>query len=363
MAGEQKLLLVTFPVDLGNRTNEQRFVGFFSGRLDLEVHRFAAHGAHELDDRSSTPRRQIRDRLLGSRGLRRDVAAARREGRTVLFHNISPALYAGAMIPRPRHFIITDWTRKLYEPLVGRRLSPPLLTRLHRRVLASAEGVLCVTGAVERSLADDYDVSPSKLVRVQLPFDIDTYHPVARSHHDRVRLLFVGGDFERKGGDALLDWFVRRAPPGVDLTLVTNAPVAHRVAGLRVERGVRHGEPRHVRLFQTHDLFVLPTAYDSFPVVLGEAASCGMAIATTTGALGGPEVVAEGVNGVVRSTADDLLREVDRLVGDPAALRRMGLASRRVMEKRFAAERIFPTYRAALFGDPPGSRAGGTPPP
>jgi glycosyltransferase involved in cell wall biosynthesis len=360
VAGEEKLLLVTFPVDLGNRTNEQRLVAFFSSRLDLKVHRFAAQGMHDLDDRRRTPRRQIRDRILCSRRLRREVAAARRDGRIVLFQNISPAVYAWAVTQRPRHFIIADWTRKLYEPLVGRRLSPPLVTGLHRRVLASTDGVLCVTDAVERSLADDYDVSPSKLIRVELPFDIDTYHPVARSHHDRVRLLFVGGDFERKGGDALLDWFVRRGPPGVDLTVVTNTPVSHRVPGVRFERGVKHGETRHVRLFQTHDLFVLPTAYDSYPVVLGEAASCGMAIAATAGALGAPEVVAEGANGVIRDTADDLFREVDRLVADPAELRRMGLASRRLMEKKFAPERIFEHYRAALFGDSPRSRAGGT---
>lgn len=37
---KKKLLLVTFPVDLGNRTFEKRFVKLFESFLDLKIYRF-----------------------------------------------------------------------------------------------------------------------------------------------------------------------------------------------------------------------------------------------------------------------------------------------------------------------------------
>lgn len=351
VAADERLLLVTLAVDLGNATNERRLVEFLAPRLDVRVHRFAAGPMRNVraDRGRVTSAAIVAARLRGAVALWREVDRARREGRTILFQNISPALYAWPVRPRGRRFVITDWTRKLFEPLVHRSLSPRWVTWVHRRVLRSLDGVLCASTAVQRSLREDYGMPESRLVRLDLPFDLETFHPDPRPPDGLVRLLFVAGDAHQKGGDALLEWFRAARLPGVDLTMVTTTALPA-CPGVRFVRGVRYGDAAHVALFQSHDLLVHPTPYDAFPAVLCEAAACGMAVATTTGALGARDVVDPGRTGVVCASRDELFAEVARLVADPARLRELGAAGRRLMVERFEPEALYARYRAALFG-------------
>ena len=91
------------------------------------------------------------------------------------------------------------------------KMSPPWLTLIHRQVLNSQKCVIGLTDVVVREIANDYGVKFHNIKKARLPFskDLDVFIPSPSRDDKIVRILFVGSDFHRKGGDVLLKWFVR----------------------------------------------------------------------------------------------------------------------------------------------------------
>jgi glycosyltransferase involved in cell wall biosynthesis len=150
-----------------------------------------------------------------------------------------------------------------------------------------------------------------------------------------MRILFVGGDFERKGGNLLLDTYRKYLASSCELHLVTSGEVrdGH---GVHVYRGVKPHSDALLRLYADADVFVLPTRGDCLAVVLGEAMASGLPIITTrVGAHA--EAVADGESGFLIDQDDGaaLRDRIERLSNDPGLCRRMGQRSREVGEARF----------------------------
>lgn len=318
---KKKLLLVTFPVDLGNSTFEKRFIQLFENDVDLKVYRFLPN--QQFPDTFLKYAATIGRRFLTSFELQQVVREANREGRQVLFHGISPALFAYPAIKRGNSCIVTDWTRKLYEPLTGNKMSPAWLTAIHRQVLKAQKYVIGITDAVLAEIAQDYGISKSNLRKGRLPFapDLEMFQPSPNRDDNIIKILFVGGDFDRKGGDVLLDWFTARQNDNLQMTMVTGHPVGND-QGVCVESNVQYGQPKHVALYKSHDILVLPTKCDSYPSVLGEAACSGLAVLTTAKALGAPEIIENGVNGFICSGQEELLIQLDQLVQNKSTIDR-----------------------------------------
>jgi N-acetyl-alpha-D-glucosaminyl L-malate synthase BshA len=95
------------------------------------------------------------------------------------------------------------------------------------------------------------------------------------------------------------------------------------------------------------DLFLLPSAQESFGLAALEAMSCGVpVVASRVGGL--PEVITDGVTGFV-CEGDDLdgmaARSV-RILTDPALRSTIGEAAAADVHRRFCTERIVPQYEA-----------------
>jgi glycosyltransferase involved in cell wall biosynthesis len=150
-----------------------------------------------------------------------------------------------------------------------------------------------------------------------------------------LRVLFVGGDFTRKGGDVLLDAFRRQPPGSCELDLVTATHLAPE-PGVRVHAGLRPHSPELLALYASADVFVLPTRGDCLAVVLGEAmAACLPIITTPVGAH--PEAVEEGRSGFIVDVDDvgALAHRLRLLAADRNLAWRMGMRSRQIGEERF----------------------------
>ena len=119
---------------------------------------------------------------------------------------------------------------------------------------------------------------------------------------ERYELLFVGTQFEIKGGPPLLRAFRRLhdIQPNSHLTIITHLPPEYRDLASHpaitvIENHVPREELRTKYLAAT-DILVHPTLQDSFGMVPLEAVSCGCAVvATNVYAL--PEMVIDGMNG------------------------------------------------------------------
>jgi N-acetyl-alpha-D-glucosaminyl L-malate synthase BshA len=93
------------------------------------------------------------------------------------------------------------------------------------------------------------------------------------------------------------------------------------------------------------DLFVLPSAYESFGLAALEAMSCGLpVIATDAGGL--KEVIRPGVDGWLCEVGDHtcMAERAIQILSDEATRQKMGKAGRERAIKEFAPERIVPQY-------------------
>lgn len=110
-----------------------------------------------------------------------------------------------------------------------------------------------------------------------------------KKHHGTIKLLFVG-QYYIKGGTELLKAFrkLKKQYPNVALTIVTpihvikesDIEILKETPGITLIDADLHEEDMNL-LYQTHDIFVLPTYRDSFGMVLLEAISWGMPLIIT----------------------------------------------------------------------------------
>jgi len=233
-----------------------------------------------------------------------------------------------ARVPGTPNFIYTDHTHlaNLEYPDYDRRcLRGPRWLALERALYDGATGVFTRSQNISRNLEEVYGQAPERIVCVgagsnaQLPDSLD--ERAREGSHD---ILFVGVDWERKGGPELVEAFVRIADerPEARLVIVGCEPAAlHpqvRVVGrCPVEEVHRH--------YETAAIFCLPTRREPFGVVFVEALHYGLPIvATRIGAV--PDMVEHGENGylVEVGDVDALADHLAELLDDEALRHRMG---------------------------------------
>lgn len=282
-------------------------------------------------------------------------ATAQKPLDALFIHTQTISLFSGGHMQRIPTLLSLDATPLNYDELAGSygdsvQAAPieRLKTQAHRAVMRHAKQFTVWSEWAKRSLVKDYGADAERVVVIHPGTDLRNY-PEPASRPPRapgpLRLLFVGGDFVRKGGDLLLD--VCRSLRGkVELHLVTGADVATG-DGVFVYKGLRPHSPELLQRYRDADVFVLPTRGDCLAVVLGEAmASCLPIITTRVGAHA--EAVEDGKSGFVLDVDDGAaLRErLERLASDPALVHEMGQCSRRIGEARFDMHK-----NAAQIGD------------
>jgi glycosyltransferase involved in cell wall biosynthesis len=141
--------------------------------------------------------------------------------------------------------------------------------------------------------------------------------------------VFVGYDFERKGGLVLLEGLriLRRRVPRARL-LVAGAPAPGRVP----ERVAFLGPVEVAELpslFAQSTVFAMPTLQEPFGLAFLDAMACGLpCVGTRIEAV--PEIVRDGETGLLVPPGDPaaLAGALERLLRDPARARGMGARGR-----------------------------------
>lgn len=160
-----------------------------------------------------------------------------------------------------------------------------------RAALTAVRGVITTSQCTARRMAD-FGLQPSRL-RVVEP-GVGSI-PQAAADNDPPRLLCVGTLSPRKGQDVLVRALdrVRELPWHCDLigSTLRSPDFADQVARLVAETGLQgrihlHGECTDAHLREAYvgaDLFVLPSHYEGYGMVVTEAVSAGLPVLTTTG--------------------------------------------------------------------------------
>ena len=210
---------------------------------------------------------------------------------------------------------------------------------IYRRTFRDAAALTTWSQWAKDSLRDDYGVDPDVVTVIPPGVDL-TLFPFgvrrrAASDERPVRILFVGGDFERKGGPLLLQCMAAGLAELCELHVVTGRALPP-TPGVHVYNGLGPNDPRLISLYRDADIFALPTNADCLAVVLGEAMAAGLPVVTTTiGAQ--PEAVRDGCSGILVPPGDvaALGRALRRLAEDAALRQAMGREGRTIAEAGF----------------------------
>lgn len=146
--------------------------------------------------------------------------------------------------------------------------------------------------------------------------------------------------------------------PGSRLLLIGDGPERSRVeaevtaTAMRGRTELAGFQADPAPLVARADVLVLPSAAEACPMALLQAMSCGIPVVASR-AGGIPEIVRDGVDGILVATGDDqaLRAALQRLAGDITLRRAMGASARaRVLDRftlRHCAERMVSVYAKA----------------
>ncbi len=214
----------------------------------------------------------------------------------------------------------------------------------NRRAFRRAAALITWSEWARASLIRDYGI-PSEKVRVIPPgVDLSLWRPAkGEKASERLRMLFVGAHFARKGGDVLMSAF-RALGPQAELDIVTpdTEGIPQTDGNLRVHRNLAINSSELRGLYAAADLFVLPTLNDCTPLVILEAMASGLPVVSTDiGAI--REQVIQGETGLLVRPGDaaDLAGVLRSLAEDPDRRRRMGRAARARADERYCAKRNY----------------------
>jgi len=252
-----------------------------------------------------------------------------------IFQEIPTVLSVDATPLNLDEFAAAYQHRRFPEPVEALKL------RLTKQVLQQAKAYVAWSDWAKRSLVDDYGVDAQRVAVITPGADLGLFATSpAKREEGPVRILFVGNDFTRKGGDLLLECFRERLQGRAVLDIVSGSEEVQPADGVSVHRGLTANSKPLLHLFETADIFVLPTRSDCLALVLGEAMAASLPIITTSvGAH--PEAVTHGENGLIvePGNAAQLGDALETLVDNPQTSRLMGKAGRQAAEERFDCEK------------------------
>ncbi|MEO6567102.1 MAG: glycosyltransferase family 4 protein [Casimicrobiaceae bacterium] len=201
--------------------------------------------------------------------------------------------------------------------------------------LHCATGIAAIGSAAER----DYRERFSEPAHFNIPYhcDLDAFFAIPRKlPRDEPVFLYCGQMIARKGVDLLLAAFAQ-LKAGRLLLVGREAGLPPLLAALPAavrERITYAGfQPPEAlpQFFSQADVFILPSRYDGWGVVVNQALGAGLPILCSDRVGAGHDLVEDGVNGL-RFPADDaeaMAAAMRRLLADPALMTRWGEASRR----------------------------------
>jgi glycosyltransferase involved in cell wall biosynthesis len=170
---------------------------------------------------------------------------------------------------------------------------------------------------------DKVAVTYAGLNSVETPAEDNTRLETRVTTNGPVRLLFVGREFFRKGGDivlAALAQLRREHWPHVQLTVA--GPKTWPLPGNIPDGVVFLGNLSTVevaQLYRTHDLFVMPSRFEAFGIVFLEALASGIPVIGRSD-FAMPEIIRPGENGALVGSDDpsELASAIISVLNNPA---------------------------------------------
>lgn len=214
-----------------------------------------------------------------------------------------------------------------------------------REVAQEMTAVFTFSEYLRKSFIQDFELDEKRVFNVGGGVNIDDIpEATAEKNYEKRNILFVGVDFDRKGGNELLSAFrvVRETMTEARLNIVGphQLPDGANQPGIvfhgNLSKAVPEQRNRLYRLYRDASVLVLPSKYEPFGVAPLEAMLFEVpCIVTDAWAL--REIVTPGINGalVQKGSIESLASTLIKSLKAPEELARMGRAARKMVLKNY----------------------------
>ena len=240
--------------------------------------------------------------------------------------------------------------------------------RFEKSVLQRADILTYCSDWAVQSAIRHYEADPRRVLfapfGANLREEPSQAEAAPRLDRTQCRLLFVGVDWERKGGPIALATLRALRQMGIrtHLTIVGCAPAIGYDPDVevipRLDKSNREQRSRLENLYKTAHFFLLPTRAEMFGIVFCEAAAFGLpVVATRTGGVG--SAVIDGITGCLLAPGAEgeaYAERILRLWADDDAYRSMSTAARERYEQLLNWDRWGEKIETALRGMRPVER-------
>jgi glycosyltransferase involved in cell wall biosynthesis len=264
----------------------------------------------------------------GMLALRKELTTAA-EGATSIVCLHHGALIAVALLMQRRkgvkRFAVLDFTRAFPSRRQDRyiRIYNPIFNRLLKRFdsVFSPARKFCEFYQEEHRIPVAETFYP-----LPYPDHLGSEDPPSASP----RLLFIGADYQRKGGDLILDAWAKHPPAGATLTFVCPNPPEINLPGVEFLTKIKAATPEHLSILQSHDVFILPSRREAYGYAALEALNFGQVVVTSKQTGIAPHV--EDAGGIVGDSPEEAVEQALTLLSRPD-----DIADRRARIRAFMA--------------------------
>jgi glycosyltransferase involved in cell wall biosynthesis len=249
-----------------------------------------------------------------------------------------------ASAPGLPHFVYTDHTHLAnldYPDFDRRQLPSKDLIKLEKTIYQNATLIFTRSRNITRSLITQYQCEPDKVICVYAGSNVPILeNNLNAARYERKNILFVGKDWERKGGPQLIEAFkmVLKTHPDACLTIVgcfprVDVPNCKVVGPVPLEKVNQY--------YMDASVFCLPTRLEPFGIVIVEAQSYKLpVVATKIGAI--PDFIIDQHNGylVKPNDVESLAKSLNDLVSDPEKCHMFGENGYRLMKERYNWDKV-----------------------
>ncbi|HWP37755.1 MAG TPA: glycosyltransferase family 4 protein [Gemmatimonadales bacterium] len=229
-------------------------------------------------------------------------------------------------------------------------------------IYEGARAIFTLSEQLRRSFEIDFRIGAGRLHTVYAGpnIELERVRDLEPLPGDRAPcVVFVGAEFDRKGGDVLLRAFalVRERVPGARLVIVGPEPRAEGGPGVEwwgyVDKDTARGWARLVEAYRSADVFCLPTRFEPFGIAFVEAMHFGLpCVGTNSWAV--PEIIVDGETGftVPPEDAERLAERLCLLLTNRELALRMGRAGRGRAQELFTwdavVDRMLPVLESVV---------------
>jgi glycosyltransferase involved in cell wall biosynthesis len=247
-------------------------------------------------------------------------------------------------LPRVPHFVYTDHTylaNLQYKDFNPRQMVASIWIELEKQIYRNATLTFVRSSNIEHSLIEQYGHPADKVICVYAGSNVhvDGQSTRQKAYHGK-EILYVGIDWERKGGPELIQAFQRvlAKHPDASLTIIGASPKVEvpncTVLGrLPPEEVATH--------YENATLFCLPTHLEPFGIAFLEAMQARLpVVGTRIGAI--PDFVQDGWNGYLVEPGDvqGLTEALLKLLDDPERCREFGERGFALTQDRYSWEAV-----------------------